>query len=624
MKTKVDLQFVNDNPCPDAAFLKANVITEANVSIITTLCDTISMPVAVEYVTKTGKTGEDMLSMFTKQIESLQCCQACVENTCASELISQCNRDICNKKCEMCWEEKIVCENCHEKGQISYSPGLRACSSCLSNNIQCVHLAILALSSDCEEGNKKAMELLEQLQQDCLVDPELEFCIYIPDAVHVGKSCKCSFSNWFCLFNGSRMSLPVIHTLRDDSDPVIRSSLRRFLTKEDVQNKDRMAVEPILRLSSPDVLKVLSSLKNRVVHTLIPDKFRPTDSNKVGMYPHPISVCLGPKGKFFFLDYSPLKRETRLCLADMHNPVRVSVVKSRLQEAKSMVYLSSKGIALVVEREEKTIAVVEIEKKVALKPSTLKTKKSLQDALRSKRLSDEGTIPELRKRLQKYLTSLRNEYDMAGKSLTSINTDKNVIVDRICLASDDMVVVASNNESHLYFVGLTLDGVGVTGVVTDLSKYPANCNTVLDMYLLNGTLFISHNHGIAMIDLETRKDSVLLSNGSASCTEVQGIAPIGDQGDIAFADMGSRQVKIASTNKEILVLAGLGEEGNNDGTRASFSQPMGICVENKNNIFVTDAQVGAVKLITDAGSAVQFLENLGKLYEAFSVHPKHK
>ena len=36
----------------------------------------------------------------------------------------------------------------------------------------------------------------------------------------------------------------------------------------------------------------------------------------------------------------------------------------------------------------------------------------------------------------------------------------------------------------------------------------------------------------------------------------------------------------------------------------------------KKNILVTDAQVGAVKLITDASS--------GKLYEAFSVHPKHK
>lgn len=167
LKAMVDLQFIKENHSSNVAFLKQNVITEANVSIITTHCDTISMPVTVEYMTKAGKTGENMLSMFTSQIESLQCC-----NTCANELISQCNRDICNKKCEMYWKQKHLCDNCQQNGQISYSPSLRACSCCLSNNIQSVHHPILALSSDCEEGDKKAMELLKQLQQDCLVDPQ--------------------------------------------------------------------------------------------------------------------------------------------------------------------------------------------------------------------------------------------------------------------------------------------------------------------------------------------------------------------------------------------------------------------------------------------------------------------
>ena len=68
-----------------------------------------------------------------------------------------------------------------------------------------------------------------------------------------------------------------------------------------------------------------------------------------------------------------------------------------------------------------------------------------------------------------------------------------------------MVVVASNTESHLYFIELSLDGVGVRGVVTDLSKYPVNCNRVLEMFTLSGTLFISHNHGISAIDLELER-----------------------------------------------------------------------------------------------------------------------
>ena len=192
-----------------------------------------------------------------------------------------------------CWEQKQVCDECFKKnGQVSYSPALRACSHRLNNNVQCANLAILTLSSDCEPGNRKAMELLEQRQKAGLADPQI--CVYLPDAVHVGKSCKCSFSNWFCLLDESRLSLTVIHSLREDSNLSIKSQLRKLLAKEDVQNKDRMTVEPVSRLTSPDVLKVLSETKQKVVHTLIPDKFRPIDSNKVGLYPHPISICLGP------------------------------------------------------------------------------------------------------------------------------------------------------------------------------------------------------------------------------------------------------------------------------------------------------------------------------------------
>ena len=88
-----------------------------------------------------------------------------------------------------CWEQKQVCDECFKKnGQVSYSPALRACSHWLNNNVQCANLAILALSSDCETGNRKAMELLEQRQKAGLADPQI--FVYLPDAVHVGKSCK--------------------------------------------------------------------------------------------------------------------------------------------------------------------------------------------------------------------------------------------------------------------------------------------------------------------------------------------------------------------------------------------------------------------------------------------------
>ena len=78
-------------------------------------------------------------------------------------------------------------------------------------------------------------------------------------------------------------------------------------------------------------------------------------------------------------------------------------------------------------------------------------------------------------------------------------------------------------------------------------------------------------------------------------------------------------------NGTVTVIAGTGEEGNKNGSGscAAFGQPMGLCTEG-DNIFLTDAQIGTVKLVTIVAGTIQFLENLGKFYGAFSVHPKNR
>lgn len=138
-----------------------------------------------------------------------------------------------------CWEQKQVCDECLKKGQVSYSPALRACSHCLNNNVQCV-------SKPCHScpflwlrnGEQKSNGVVRTTSESWF-SRSPEICVYLPDAVHVGKSCKCSFSNWFCLLDESRLSLTVIHSLREDSNPSIKSQLRKLLAKEDVQNQKR-------------------------------------------------------------------------------------------------------------------------------------------------------------------------------------------------------------------------------------------------------------------------------------------------------------------------------------------------------------------------------------------------
>lgn len=71
------------------------------------------------------------------------------------------------------------------------------------------------------------------------------------------------------------------------------------------------------------------------------------------------------------------------------------------------------------------------------------------------------------------------------------------------------------------------------------------------------------------------------------------------------------------------VLAQNGVLGNKEGSTRTcqFGQPTGIFVE-KASIYVTDAQVGSVKLIVDLEPTVQFLQCLGNIFQAFRNHEK--
>ena len=613
VKTKVDLKFVKENSSPTPEFLKENVITEANVSLLTSLSDSITMPGAVEYMTKSGKDGIGMLNLFTKQVSVLQCCKACVEKTPSVECISKCDELICVRKCHACINAKAVCKECKTKGHLSYSPCLRACDRCLSNNLTCVRLVILALSSDCEEGNKKAMEILEEQQKEKKIIPNWIFVFLFLMAF------TCSFANWFCLFEGHRVSLTVLNTLRDDSDPMIRAKMRKLLMKEDVQNKDRMAVNPIPRLSSTTVQKILQSIGKPVVHTLVPDKYRLTDTNKVGLYPHPVSVTLGPTGKLLFLDYNPLNRESKLCLADLHSPVRVEVLKSGLKDARSLTYLNRTGLAFLQQ-----VTVVKVAGKMFLKTNSLKTKKSVEDELLKRGVRVQGTVAEMKERLEESLKETHNQWKESRTATNSVKMDNDLKVDVICKASEDMLIIATNTDTKIYTVETSLDGVGVLGSVKDFGLFHSQIKEVVDMCVVNRYLIVAHKNGLAKFCLQTRQYVSLLSNNTDMCTSVSSVAPYASD-RVVFTDTGCKRISVFSlVSGEVEVMACTGREGNSDGTCAAFSQPMGICVEHEKNVFVTDAQVGAVKLVTDVSAAVPFLKNLGVLYNAFCVHLKHK
>ena len=163
------------------------------------------------------------------------------------------------------------------------------------------------------------------MREDGSISSDYSLLIVLPDVVHVAKSIKCSWANWFILLDGQRSNLALLRTLKDSSDPDVRKKLRKLLTLECVRNKDRMAVDVIVLLTRIAVINVLEKVPY-VVHTILPEKYRFWKSNTPELYPHPISVTVGPFGKLLVLDYEPEKKDSKLLMLRLHNPVDVSVV----------------------------------------------------------------------------------------------------------------------------------------------------------------------------------------------------------------------------------------------------------------------------------------------------------
>ena len=114
-------------------------------------------------------------------------------------------------------------------------------------------MAVLACIIDCEEGNKKAMTEMKENLEKGTVDPHLALIVPLPDSVHVGKSLKASFANWYLKLSNERGNLSMLKTLRNKADPVVRKEMRKFLPRNDhVRNKDRQDPTAVIKLTNPD------------------------------------------------------------------------------------------------------------------------------------------------------------------------------------------------------------------------------------------------------------------------------------------------------------------------------------------------------------------------------------
>ena len=344
--------------------LKEDIATEAVVTLLTNSPKTSSLSVGVSYCSKKGKGGENLKENVIKEVMQLQCCKACLKSSKDTIVCSQCSE---SSLCETCLNLEAVCDKCKEEGQLSYCPSLRTCKRCLENHIQCVTFLVLALSIDCESGNRKMADLVagEKIQF-------LEYLVVFSDVVHLFKTYKCSWSNWFVILGeGDRSTLSTLRMLRNKSRPEITEVLQNLLTAESVRNKDRMATETLTILTDSKLLTYLDSIKDMFLTiSILPDRYRVSDPNKGGMYEHPYALCPASNGNIIFLNWNSKTRSSGLIQVRLHSPADSKIVHRNVElKGLSLCYLSL-GSALFCG--EKGILYVDIEGKFTLYLSCMK------------------------------------------------------------------------------------------------------------------------------------------------------------------------------------------------------------------------------------------------------------
>lgn len=175
---KVDEKFVKKHPLPDPEKIKTNLITSEDVTIATSLDNNAAIPVAVHYRPK-SVTGEEIFSCMNENIRILQTCESCLKGQQSVKHIvtSKPSNCLAMSKCEECQRAKSLCESCKNKGQVSHHPSLRACDSCSDRNVTCQKLVVMAIATDCEECNKKALVRLSDMANNKELPPELELVV---------------------------------------------------------------------------------------------------------------------------------------------------------------------------------------------------------------------------------------------------------------------------------------------------------------------------------------------------------------------------------------------------------------------------------------------------------------
>ena len=285
----------------------------------------------------------------------------------------------CQSVCPNCISQGEVCNECSGRHKFVH-PALRACKECLEKDQECVKMVCLAWVMDNESKNKNSQTILTKRQSETESTTDADLVTAFPDPVHVAKNDRASFANWYRLVDGYRVNLVLLRTAR--TDPILKEILLPHLSLAACRNRDRMDVDTVVEICSPEVRKGLQRA-NWIVQTLVPEVYRLYDGNKEGVIKIPVSVCPASWGTLLVAD----KEKGKILSARLHYPVDVVEIVSGLSCPVAITYRH--GLLLIADVGKQQILCSDLTGDHFLNPEKM-TVKQLRKALKDRRLLPPG------------------------------------------------------------------------------------------------------------------------------------------------------------------------------------------------------------------------------------------
>ena len=150
------------------------------------------------------------------------------------------------------------------------------------------------------------------------------------------------------------------------------------------------------------------------------------------------------------------------------------------------------------------------------------------------------------------LCSLRKLESKVRKNVVHIVNEQLSKPSALCMASDDVLLVADDGLRVIHQVSLERDGVTIRGKsMRTLSNYPTHIESVESITILESNVYFAGSKndicqgGLYSVSMETTLMECAIQNGDQSCKEIKRVSKFNEL--LVFTDIGARDVKSFTT-----------------------------------------------------------------------------